>query len=156
MNIFHIFVSASPFLTSVLSNFNNTNEFKDTDKKSRWQPPSFVFGIVWPILYALLFYLTFTILSSKTNNCLKNSLIRTTLLESALQGLWLYNFNSNRGKNKYDSSLLVMSTLVVLSFLRLVFFYTYFNDLYYFYIPYFLWINFAHILNWQLFLNIVK
>ena len=63
MNISHIFVRASPFLTSVLSNFNNTNEFKDTDKKSRWQPPSFVFGIVWPILYALLFYLTFTILS---------------------------------------------------------------------------------------------
>jgi len=158
--LIYIIISASPFLVSIFSTLNDSNKFKNNEKKALWQPPSFVFGIVWPILYSLLFYLNYTLLTSNyKDSFLKYTIIRDILIESGLQGLWLYNFNSNdltRNKTQYKNSLFLMALLVLFSYYRLYFIYKYFGKYVYVYLPYFLWINFAHILNWQLYLNITK
>tara|TARA_Y100000816_G_C26075420_1_gene566034 strand:+ start:1217 stop:1702 length:486 start_codon:yes stop_codon:yes gene_type:complete len=158
--LIYIIISASPFLVSIFSTLNDSNKFKNNEKKALWQPPSFVFGIVWPILYSLLFYLNYTLLTSNyKDSFLKYTIIRDILIESGLQGLWLYNFNSKdltRNKRQYKNSLFLMALLVLFSYYRLYFIYKYFGKYVYVYLPYFLWINFAHILNWQLYLNITK
>lgn len=159
-DLIYILICASPFLVSIFSTLNDSNKFKNNEKKALWQPPSFVFGIVWPILYALLFFLNHTLITSNyKDSFLKYNIIRDILIESGLQGLWLYNFNSNdiiRNKKQYKNSLFIMSLLVLFSYYRLYFIYKYFDEYVYIYLPYFLWINFAHILNWQLYLGITK
>ena len=156
-DLYYILVSGSPFIVSLISTFFDTNKFQKNEKKSLWQPPSFVFGIVWPILYTLLFFLNYSLLTNNSNN---NIIIRDILIESGLQGLWLYNFNSNnsinRNKSNYRNSLFIMLLLVLFSYYRLSFLFNKFPNYIYLYIPYFLWINFAHILNWQLYLGITK
>ncbi len=160
-DLYYILISGSPFIVSLISTFFDTNKFQKNEKKSLWQPPSYVFGIVWPILYTLLFFLNYSLLTSLlTNNSNNNIIIRDILIESGLQGLWLYNFNSNnsinRNKSNYRNSLFIMLLLVLFSYYRLSFLFNKFPNYIYLYIPYFLWINFAHILNWQLYLGITK
>ena len=156
-DLYYILISGSPFIVSLISTFFDTNKFQKNEKKSLWQPPSYVFGIVWPILYTLLFFLNYSLLTNNSNN---NIIIRDILIESGLQGLWLYNFNSNnsinRNKSNYRNSLFIMLLLVLFSYYRLSFLFNKFPNYIYLYIPYFLWINFAHILNWQLYLGITK
>jgi len=156
-DLYYILLSGSPFIVSLISTFFDTNKFQKNEKKSLWQPPSYVFGIVWPILYTLLFFLNYSLLTNNANN---NLIIRDILIESGLQGLWLYNFNSNnsinRNKSNYRNSLFIMLLLVLFSYYRLSLLFNKFPNYIYLYIPYFLWINFTHILNWQLYLGITK
>ena len=44
-------VSASPFLVSTPFTLFDLNRFEETEEKALWQPPGYVFGIVWSYLY---------------------------------------------------------------------------------------------------------
>lgn len=161
-----IFVSSSPFLVSLPFTISGLAKFSETEEKALWQPPGYVFGIVWPIIYLSLFKFNFSLLNNKQiSNNIKNVIINDTLIESFLQGLWLYNFRykkeiNGRTRKQYYVSSLNIFFLVLFGMTRILKFFVY-NDeqmLIYLlmYIPYFSWINFANILNLQLLFGIVK
>ena len=90
------FISASPFLVSLPFTITDANKFGTNEDKVLWQPPGYVFGIVWPILYILLFMMNKSVLSSNViSNTFKNKVRMDTLIESFLQGSWLYIFRYN-------------------------------------------------------------
>ena len=60
MNILNIIISLSPFI-SLPFTLLDINKFKRRRSRSL-QPPGFVFGIVWPILYVLLFIFNYSLL----------------------------------------------------------------------------------------------
>ena len=96
----------------------------------------------------------------------KSTVARDTLIEAALQGIWLNNFRSQQGISKtnedYFISMITLLSILGFAIYRIYFFF--FNKppsskLFYIallYIPYFLWINLATILNIQLYLGITK
>ena len=47
------FISASPFLVSLPFTITDANKFGINEDQALWQPPGYVFGIVWPTLYIL-------------------------------------------------------------------------------------------------------
>ena len=99
-------ISASPFLVSVPFTFNGLSKFDVNEEQALWQPPGYVFGIVWPTLYILLFLMNKNIFLDKTlSESFKNKVRRDTIIESFLQGSWLYAFRYNydingRSKNQ--------------------------------------------------------
>ena len=159
----NILISASPFLVSIPFSYFNLNNFNSNEPRALWQPPGYVFGIVWTTLYTLLFIMNYLILSKNSfSDSFKNTVARDTLIEAALQGLWLNNFRSQQGmnitNNQYFISMITLMIILAFAIYRIYFFF--FNKppsskLFYIallYIPYFLWINLANILNIQLYL----
>tara|TARA_B110000305_G_scaffold240888_1_gene312913 strand:+ start:1239 stop:1706 length:468 start_codon:yes stop_codon:yes gene_type:complete len=155
MNILYIIISALPFLISLPYSLLNKNKFNINEKKALWQPPGYVFGIVWPILY--LFILKFNyILLTKDNFFIISSHILT---DSFIQGAWLYVFQSNndsRGNIQYIKGLLLLILLNIFAWYRLYYSYIIQPSIAVYYIPYVLWIMFALVLNYQLYYGITK
>ena len=161
-----IFVSGSPLLVSIPFTLNGLTKFDENEPKALLQPPGYVFGIVWPMIYLSLFSMNFLFLNDKNiSNYFKNIIIKDTLIESFLQGLWLYNFRyknniKGRTKGQYWISSINMFMLVFFGINR-IFKFLIINDSLIWkyvlmYVPYFSWINFANILSLQLFLGYIK
>lgn len=156
-------VSASPFLVSTPFTLFDLNRFEETEEKALWQPPGYVFGIVWSYLYISLFVFNILIFQDPLiSQRIKSIVMRDTLIESTLQGIWLYLFrfkDNIQGRiSSYNKSLVAMSGLVLMSFYRLFFIFNNVGLLKYmkYYLLYAIWINFANILNWQLVLGYKK
>lgn len=163
----NILISASPFLVSIPFSYFNLNKFNSNEPRALWQPPSYVFGIVWTTLYTLLFIMNYLILSGNSfSSSFKNTVARDTLIEATLQGLWLNNFRSQQGIGKtndqYFISMITLFSILAFAIYRIHYFFfdkPPSSKLFYIallYIPYFLWINLATILNIQLYLGITK
>lgn len=159
----NIAVSASPFLVSLPFTALDVNRFEEDNEKALWQPPGYVFGIVWPLLYASLFYMNYSIFNNpKLSQSFKNLIARDTLIESGLQGIWLYIFRFNEKVNGRTGKqyFLGMVTLLGLLGFGLYRISTLVNSeakqYLYNYLPYFIWINFASILGLQLYMGITK
>lgn len=163
----NILISASPFLVSIPFSYFNLNKFNSNEPRALWQPPSYVFGIVWTTLYTLLFIMNYLILSGNSfSGSFKNTVARDTLIEAILQGLWLNNFRSQQGIGKtndqYFISMITLFAILAFAIYRIHYFFfdkPPSSKLFYIallYIPYFLWINLATILNIQLYLGITK
>jgi len=158
-----IIISSSPVLVSTPFNALGLTTFSETEPKAIWQPPNYVFGLAWPTLYFLLFSLNWNILSDeRLTNVFKKKIIKNTLLESSAQGSWLYFFRfkrniQGRDKSQYIYGLINTTILVGLSYNTLYDIYQTKKNVYLLlYIPYFLWIQFANILNLQLVLGKTK
>lgn len=156
-------ISAAPILVSSPFAALGLATFSETEPRALWQPPNFVFGLAWPTLYFLLFSLNWNLLSDAfLSEAFKNKMIKNTLFESGAQGSWLYFFRykkniQGRDKTQYVHGLISTSVLVALSYKTLYDVYLT-NNIFYLllYIPYFLWIQFANILNIQLVLGKTK
>ncbi len=160
----NIAVSASPFLVSLPFTALDVNRFEEDNEKALWQPPGYVFGIVWPLLYASLFYMNYSILNnSKLSESFKNIIARDTLIESGLQGIWLYIFRFNekvngRTGNQYFFGMITLLALLGFGIYRIttLLLNTETKGYLYNYLPYFVWINFASILGLQLYMGLTK
>ena len=162
------FISASPFLVSLPITITDANQFGINEDKALWQPPGYVFGIVWPTLYILLFMMNKSILSSNViSNTFKNKVRIDTLFESFLQGSWLYIFRYNplvkgRSENQKLFSVGILAFLWTFGVYRITGFINHFKSFsaalptLKFYIPYFAWITLANILGIQLYFGITK
>lgn len=161
-------ISASPFLVSVPFTIGGLSKFDVNEEQALWQPPGYVFGIVWPTLYVLLFMMNKNIFLDKSlSESFKNKVRRDTLLESFLQGTWLYAFRYNyelggRTKNQKLFSLGLLGSMLGFGVYRIRDFVNHFNsffgarDVLKYYIPYFAWINLATVLGYQLYFGITK
>ena len=151
---FSHFLFSLPFTISGLSNLSN-------DKyKADWQPPGYIFGIVWPILYLLFGIINLkSYYSSKLDNNMKQKILDESFKESIFQALWLL-ISSNLSGEKYRFQY-ILSFIVILY----LWYYAFFKrrltlkkadkTLNYLYMPYLGWISFASILSYQIFNKII-
>ena len=103
--------------------------------KSPLNPPSFVFGIVWPILYALMAFVSF-----KSADKIWKLFIPQLILNAAWS--WMFFF--------MHAPLLALINITILIFLNqkiLVILKIESKLLFWLYVPYVLWLSFAAFLN---------
>ena len=103
--------------------------------KSPLNPPSFVFGIVWPILYALMAFVSF-----KSADKIWKLFIPQLILNAAWS--WMFFF--------MHAPLLALINISILIFLNQKILVILKNEsklLFWLYLPYVLWLSFAAFLN---------
>ncbi|MDC1415422.1 tryptophan-rich sensory protein [Gammaproteobacteria bacterium] len=103
--------------------------------KSPLNPPSFVFGIVWPILYAIMAFVSF-----KSADKIWKLFIPQLILNAAWS--WMFFF--------MHAPLLALINIMILIFLNqkiLVILKIESKLLFWLYLPYVLWLSFAAFLN---------
>ncbi len=156
-----ILVSFSNIILSLPFTILGLARFENDEIKADWQPPGYVFGIVWPILYLLFAFINLRIYDLKSlTQSKRNILINQALTESLVQTLWLLvsaNYGGGRNLIQNFIGLLVMVSLVLYCYLvRIPSLKE--NDFTSFilYLPYSAWISFAFILNLQIVINYIK
>ena len=120
------------FLISILVGFKMDNSWYE---KSKLQPPNWLFGVIWPLLYLFLFIAYFTIKSKQFGNLLAVAFF--------LQTLWLLSFN-----NKYlNISRILLILVVINAYYLFSIAYKENKKVGYLILPYLMWVSFATILN---------
>ena len=150
-----IFLIFSNILLSLPFTIFGLSKFNQSEIKAYWQPPGYVFGVVWPILYCLFSVINVrTMISTNLSEGIKELIINQSLKEALLQTLWLAitsNYGTNRKFIQYILGGFVMIYLVYYCYLvRKPMLARTDPTSFYLYLPYTLWIVFASILNMQI------
>ena len=103
--------------------------------KSPLNPPSFVFGIVWPILYALMAFVSF-----KSADKIWKLFIPQLILNAAWS--WMFFFMHAPLLALINISILIFLNQKILAILKIES-----KLLFWLYVPYVLWLSFAAFLN---------
>ena len=126
-------------LTSVIGSFANvyinSDDWYANLVKSPLNPPSFVFGIVWPILYAIM-----ALVSFKMANKISNLFIAQLIANAAWS--WMFFYFHAPVMALVDISVLIYLNLKILKILK-----GESTVLFYLYLPYLIWLSFAAFLN---------
>ncbi|MDO7562404.1 MAG: tryptophan-rich sensory protein [SAR86 cluster bacterium] len=130
-----LLVIACSAIGSLANIFINSDTWYVDLVKSPLNPPSFVFGIVWPILYALMAFVSF-----KSADKIWKLFIPQLILNAAWS--WMFFF--------MHAPLLALINITILIFLNqkiLVILKIESKLLFWLYLPYVLWLSFAAFLN---------
>ena len=126
-------------LTSVIGSLANIYISSDTWYeeliKSPLNPPSYVFGIVWPILYAIMAFVSFK-MAEKIS-----TLFILQLLANAAWS-WVFFYFHAPLIALVDISVLIYLNLKIISVIKVES-----SILFYMYLPYLIWLSFAAFLN---------
>tara|TARA_B000000437_G_scaffold206495_1_gene173435 strand:+ start:193 stop:624 length:432 start_codon:yes stop_codon:yes gene_type:complete len=126
-------------LTSVIGSLANIYISSDTWYeeliKSPLNPPSYVFGIVWPILYAIMAFVSFK-MAEKIS-----TLFILQLLANAAWS-WIFFYFHAPLIALVDISVLIYLNLKIISVIKVES-----SILFYIYLPYLIWLSFAAFLN---------
>ena len=126
-------------LTSVIGSFANVYINSDTWYeeliKSPFNPPSYVFGIVWPILYAIMAFVSF-----KMAEKISTLFILQLLVNAAWS--WIFFYFHAPLIALIDISVLIYLNLKIISVVKIES-----PILFYMYLPYLVWLSFAAFLN---------
>jgi len=126
-------------LTSVIGSLANVYINSDTWYeeliKSPFNPPSYVFGIVWPILYAIMAFVSFK-MAEKIS-----TLFILQLLANAAWS-WIFFYFHAPLIALIDISVLIYLNLKIISVIKIES-----PILFYMYLPYLVWLSFAAFLN---------
>ena len=126
-------------LTSIIGSLANVYINSDTWYeeliKSPLNPPSYVFGIVWPILYAIMAFVSFK-MAEKIS-----TLFILQLLANAAWS-WVFFYFHAPLIALVDISLLIYLNLKIISVIKVES-----SILFYMYLPYLIWLSFAAFLN---------
>ena len=126
-------------LTSVIGSlanvYINSDDWYANLVKSSLNPPSFVFGIVWPILYAIMAFVSF-----KMADKISNLFIAQLIANAAWSWMFFY----------FHAPVIALVDIIVLIYLNqkiLKIFKGESTVLFYLYLPYLIWLSFAAFLN---------
>jgi len=126
-------------LTSIIGSLANVYINSDTWYeeliKSPLNPPSYVFGIVWPILYAIMAFVSFK-MAEKIS-----SLFILQLLANAAWS-WIFFYFHAPLIALIDISVLIYLNLKIIRIIKIES-----PILFYMYLPYVIWLSFAAFLN---------
>ena len=126
----------------------NMDEF-DTLNKPNFSPPAILFPIVWTILYILMGISSYLICSNKTDQKFKNRAILIYIIQLIVNSLWtLFFFRLNMLLFAFIWLLLLIVLVVIMIFK----FYNIKPLAAYLQIPYIVWLSFAAILNFSIYL----
>ena len=130
-----LLVIACSVIGSLANIFINSDTWYVDLVKSPLNPPSFVFGIVWPILYALMAFVAF-----KSAERIWKLFIPQLILNAAWSWIFFY----------MHAPLLALINISILIFLNQKILAILSNEsraLFWLYLPYVLWLTFAAFLN---------
>ena len=136
-----VFVIASLVLGSLASSDTSTDLWYQNLNKSNLNPPGYVFGIVWPILYFLM-----SVSAYRTFNSIKNLFYVQLILNT----IWSWLFFS------FHMPLISLIDINLLIFLNIFIFFKMFKEDIFsgvIYLPYIMWLMFASYLNIFIVLN---
>jgi tryptophan-rich sensory protein len=126
-------------LTSVIGSlanvYINSDDWYANLVKSPLNPPSFVFGIVWPILYAIMAFVSF-----KMADKISNLFIAQLIANAAWSWMFFY----------FHAPVIALVDIIILIYLNqkiLKIFKGESTVLFYLYLPYLIWLSFAAFLN---------
>ena len=126
-------------LTSVIGSlanvYINSDDWYANLVKSPINPPSFVFGIVWPILYAIMAFVSF-----KMANKISNLFIAQLIANAAWS--WMFFYFHAPVMALVDISVLIYLNQKIIKILK-----GESTVLFYLYLPYLIWLSFAAFLN---------
>ena len=126
-------------LTSIIGSLANTYISSDTWYselvKSPLNPPSYIFGIVWPILYLMM-----AIVSFRVGDKFSSIFILQLILNGAWS--WIFFFFQAPTIALIDIGILIYLNQKILKIIQI-----YSRVLFYVYLPYLLWLIFAAFLN---------
>ena len=125
---------------------NSTMGF-DLINKPSFNPPAIVFPIVWTILYIVMGISSYLIYVSKNKN--KNKALRIYALQLVVNMLWTFFFFNLKW---YFFSFLWIIILIILVIVMIYRFVKISKLAGYLQIPYLIWLIFASILNFSIFL----
>ena len=152
--VFTIFLLIPNFILSLPFTLLGLAKYVPNEVKAYLQPPGYVFGIVWPILYLLFGIINYRAMFSKQiSDEVGDTILSYSLTEAIVQSTWLLvtiNFGNGRIFLQHFIGLFVMFYLVSFAYKRLIFFEKNDQISKYLYIPYFLWICFAFVLNFDI------
>lgn len=155
--ISNIFLLVPNFILSLPFTIFGLTKYLPNEIKSPLQPPGYIFAIVWPILYLLFGIINYRAMYSKQiSDELGDTILISSLVEAIGQTLWLLvtaNFGYGRIFLQHLFGLFIMFYLSKFAYHRFILFNNNDQIIKYLYIPYFLWINFALILNIDLVLQ---
>ncbi|WDV47354.1 tryptophan-rich sensory protein [Clostridiaceae bacterium M8S5] len=145
-----IFSIALPLGIGFLSGYLSKNTISQDFIQPKFSPPSFIFGIVWPILYILMGVASYLVWNSSCNDCSdKKNALGLYLVQLVVNFLWpLVFFNL---KN-IGASLIIIVILLILIIITAIKFYKINKAAGYLFIPYILWVAFATVLNTSYFI----
>ena len=130
-----IFVIVSLVLGSLASSDTSNDLWYQNLNKSNLNPPGYIFGIVWPILYFLM-----SISAYRTFNSIKN-LFYVQLILNTIWSLLFFSFHM---------PLISLIDINLLIFLNIFIFFKMFKEDIFsavIYLPYIMWLIFASYLN---------
>ena len=126
-------------LTSVIGSlaniYINSDDWYSGLIKSPLNPPSYIFGIVWPILYAIMAFVSFKIAKK-----ISTLFIMQLIFNAAWS--WLFFYFHAPVIALLDISVLIFLNQKILTILR-----GESKLLFYLYLPYLIWLSFAAFLN---------
>ena len=121
----------------------NTNMTFDSEYEPWFQPPSFIIGPIWLVLYSML-ALSFILLLSKRQAITKhNVIILLFIVQLAVNFLWPSVFNSA----EYLISLLMIVVMVIFTVIYAYMTYEEAKDVSMLVWPYIAWVSFAGVIN---------
>ena len=130
-----LLVIACSVIGSLANIFINSDTWYVDLVKSPLNPPSFVFGIVWPILYALMAFVSF-----KSADKIWKLFIPQLILNAAWS--WMFFFMHAPLLALINISILIFLNQKILVILKIES-----KLLFWLYVPYVLWLSFAAFLN---------
>lgn len=130
-----LLVFACSVIGSLANIFISSDSWYVDLAKSPLNPPSFVFGIVWPILYALMAFVSF-----KSADKIWKLFIPQLILNAAWS--WMFFFMHAPLLALINISILIFLNQKILVILKIES-----KLLFWLYVPYVLWLSFAAFLN---------
>jgi len=140
-----IFIS---FLPAFVGGFFKPGSWYLEIVKPEWTPPSWIFGPVWFFLYFCMGVAAFLIWESKKNKKIKLPMT-IFVLQLILNALWSWIFF---GMNNLLYSIIEIIILLSMIVLTIILFYRINKKAGMILIPYLLWVGFATILNYNIWL----
>lgn len=132
-----------PFFLSTIVQWIIPSDFSQ-NKKVFFQPPGYMFGIVWTVLYLMLGVYLHNILT-RDNYKFKNTLLVLFCINLTINLLWTPVVNNLRW---YKTGIYMIAILLCLTFLKLIMDEKRLNKV--LLVPYFSWLSFALLLNIEL------
>lgn len=141
---------AIPLLVGALAGFltnNNVKEFTATAQKPVFMPPGWLFPIVWTFLYALMGFAAYIIENTQSHR--KNRALIIYYIQLFFNFVWsfiFFTFGNYLFAFVWIIALLILVLATILEFKMIK------ARAAYLLIPYVIWVSFASLLNFSIFL----
>jgi translocator protein len=145
--IISVFICAGLGALSGLSTIDAINSWYRTLSKPSWNPPNGIFGPVWTILYILMGISAALVWNSRNDR--KKQALAIFIIQFILNLLWTYIFF---GRQDILLALADIIALWVIIVMTIVYFYNINRIASFLLIPYLLWVSFATVLNYSIYM----
>jgi benzodiazapine receptor len=128
---------------------NTQNNWYRNLKKSNFQPPGYVFGIAWTIIYLLIGYSIYLFVIYYKNNYLFNLALIIFIIQMFLNYSWTYVLNKFKNLRLSFYHIILITVFVIIN---VKLFYRIKPIMGILLVPYMLWLLFASFLSYDLFI----